>query len=129
MSAKMKRRNFIALLGGAAAWPLTARAQWPATPVIGFVSSGSPQADAWRLDAFRRALNEAGYTEGRNVKSEFRWADDRYDRLAGLAAELVRSQPALLVALGVLPPRLPRSRQPTQFLSSSRLPAIQFCSV
>src|SRR5262249_20572326 len=97
----MRRREFIKFLGGVAvAWPLTARAQRPATPVIGFVSSGSPQADAWRFGAFWRALNEAGYTEGRNVKSEFRWADDRYDRLPGLAAELVRSQPALLVALG-----------------------------
>src|SRR5215831_863819 len=97
----MRRREFITLLAGVTvAWPLTARAQWPATPVIGFVSSGSPQADVWRLGAFWRALNEAGYTEGRNVKSEFRWADDRYDRLPGLAAELVRSQPTLLVALG-----------------------------
>jgi putative ABC transport system substrate-binding protein len=101
VTANMKRREFITLIGGAAAaWPLETRAQWPATPVIGFVSSGSPQADAWWLDAFRRALNEAGYTEGRNVKSEFRWANDRYDRLPELAAELVRSQPALLVALG-----------------------------
>jgi putative tryptophan/tyrosine transport system substrate-binding protein len=97
----MRRREFITCLGGVTvAWPFTARAQRPVTPVIGFLSSGSPQADAWRLGAFWRALNEAGYTDGRNAKSEFRWADDRYDRLPELAAELVRSQPALLVAVG-----------------------------
>src|SRR5215470_7487665 len=98
----MRRREFITLLGGGAAavGPLTARAQQRTTPVIGFLSSGSPQSDAWRLAAFRRGLKEGGYIEGRNVASEFRWADERYDRLPTLAMELVRSQPALIVAVG-----------------------------
>jgi len=97
----MRRREFITLIGGAAAaWPLVAQAQQAAMPVIGFISSGSAQSDAWRLNAFRRGLNETGYIEGRNVASEFRWADERYDLLPTLAAELVRSHPALLVAVG-----------------------------
>jgi putative ABC transport system substrate-binding protein len=84
----------------AVGWPLAARAQRPATPIIGFLSSGSPQADAWRFGAFRRGLNQAGYVEGHNVASEFRWAGERYDRLPALAMDLVRSQPAIIVAVG-----------------------------
>ena len=97
----MKRRAFITLLGGvAAAWPLSARAQQPAIPMIGFLSSGSQQSDVWRLAAFRRGLSETGYIEGRNVVSEFRWAYDQYDRLTALATELARSQPTVIVAVG-----------------------------
>ena len=97
----MKRREFITLLGGAAAaWPLAARAQQARTPVIGFLSSGSQQSDIWRLVEFRRGLGETGYVEGRNVISQFRWAEEEYDRLPGLAAELARSQPSVIVAVG-----------------------------
>src|SRR5882672_5108915 len=97
----MKRREIIVLLGStAAAWPLAARAQRPTIPMIAFLSSGSQQSDVWRLAPFRRGLRETGYIEGRNVVSEFRWADDQYDRLPGLATVLARSQPAVIVAVG-----------------------------
>src|SRR5436190_8560661 len=102
-----KRRAFLSLLGGAAvAWPIAAWAQQPAMPVMGFLSSGSQQSDIWRLAAFRRGLKEIGYIEGRNEESEFRWADEQYDRLPALAAELVQSQPAVIVAVGGPAPAL-----------------------
>jgi len=100
MAIHIRRRELIAALGGTATWPLMARAQQPKTPVIGFLSSGSQRSDVWRLVAFRRGLGEIGYVDGRNVVSEFRWADEQYDRLPALAAELARSQPAVIVAAG-----------------------------
>jgi putative ABC transport system substrate-binding protein len=98
----MRRRDFIALLGGAAAWPLAARAQ-QAMPVIGLLCGGTPDSDAYRLTAFQRGLQEAGYIEGQNVTFDYRWAEQQYDRLPALAAELVRHEIALIVAMGGIP--------------------------
>src|SRR5437016_12190140 len=94
----MQRREFITLLGSATAvWPLTAHAQQPAVPVIGYLESKVAAAVSHQIEAFRRGLNEAGFVEGRNVTIEFRWAEDHLDRLPALAADLVRRRVAVIV--------------------------------
>ncbi len=95
----MQRRQFIKLLSGVAAWPFAVRAQQPAMPVVGYLSSGSRAGDAFRMAGFRQGLNETGYIDGRNVKIEYRWAENQLDRLAELATDLIR-HPVGVIALG-----------------------------
>ena len=99
----MKRREFITLLGGAAAaWPLAARAQQAGLPMVGSLNFGSPESDAPRLTGLRRGLSQSGYVEGRNLVIEYRWAGNQADRLPALAADLVQLPVSVIVSPGMV---------------------------
>ena len=103
MASYIERRKFLATLGAAAAWPLAARAQQPAMPVVGFLSPGSPEADTNRMNGVRRGLAEIGYVEGQNVAIEYRGAQYQYGHLPALAVDLVSRQVSVIIVVSITP--------------------------
>src|SRR5512138_1371408 len=120
MTAFIGRREFITLFGGAAAWPLAARAQ-QAVPVVGFLRSTAAASSAHLVDAFRQGLAEAGFVEGQNVEIDYRWGDDQDNRLASLAADLVRRQAAVIVtnSIGMRAAKMVTATTPLVFVAGS----------
>ena len=115
------RREFITLLGGAAAWPLAARAQQSAVPVIGYLSARSSESDVAMLAAFRRGLAEIGYAEGRNVAIEYRFADGQYEPLPALAMDLIGRHVAVIIFAGARNPSVEPAWRP---LRASNIPIV-----
>jgi putative ABC transport system substrate-binding protein len=112
----MKRREFITLFGGAAVvWPLVARAQQPALPVIGFLNASNPKSYVGQLTAFLKGLEEIGYMEGHNVAIEYRWAEGQNDRLPAMAADLVHRQVAVIAATATIPIVFESATDPVRF--------------
>src|SRR6266542_968392 len=99
VASHIERRKFLATLGSAAAWPLAARAQQPAMPIVGFVDGRSAEASVRQAAAFRKGLNETGYVEGQNLMVEYHWLEGQYNRLPALMADLVRRRVAVIAAL------------------------------
>jgi putative ABC transport system substrate-binding protein len=125
----MKRRNFIGLAGSVAAWPFVARAQRSSVPVVGFLGATSPEGYATFVSGFQRGLKETGFVDGDNVATIYRWAEGQYDRLPGLAADLVSRRVSVIIATGGLPSSLAANRQPRRSRLFSPWGAIRSSSV
>ena len=116
----MRRRDFIKVIsGGAAMWPLSARAQQPTMPVVGYLSAGTSSGDARLVAAFVKGLGETGYQDGKTVQIEYRWAENQYDRLSSIAADLVRQKVAVIAAVST-----PAARDPVECGGRTEAPGI-----